>query len=173
MDAKKFVFKVKDVPLWETADGEMRDQFMITDGVCGANDLTGGLYWMRPQYRGHEDVHTFDEAFYAISGRAQFVADDEPFDVEPGDVIFCPAGVKHRFDNPYDTPYHGPILDHRREVERPRVDPGGGRVIVAPGRPRQGLASWHVSRGRKRPAGMSRSSASGEGARRRIESEWQ
>ena len=107
MDAKKFVFKVKDVPLWETADGEMRDQFMITDEVCGANDLTGGLYWMRPQYRGHEDVHTFDEAFYAISGRAQFVADDEPFDVEPGDVIFCPAGVKHRFDNPYDTPYHG------------------------------------------------------------------
>ena len=52
MDAKKFVFKVKDVPLWETADGEMRDQFMITDKVCGANNLTGGLYWMRPKYRG-------------------------------------------------------------------------------------------------------------------------
>ena len=137
MDGRKFVFKIDDVPLWETADGEMRDQFMITDETCGSNDLTGGLYWMRPQHRGHEDVHTFDEAFYAIKGRALFVADDEPIEVEPGDVVFCPAGVKHRFDNPYDTPYHGfwiigakwsdlESIQNEVQTKWRQVDPGSG-----------------------------------------------
>ena len=31
MADRKLVFKVDDVPLWETGDGEMRDQFVMTD----------------------------------------------------------------------------------------------------------------------------------------------
>ena len=105
--ATRLVFKIHDVPMLEMPDGQMRDQFMITDETCGAKDLTAGLYWIRPHSEGHEDTHTFDEAFYAIKGRAVFVADDTLTNVESGDVVFCPAGTRHRFDNPYDQPYHG------------------------------------------------------------------
>jgi quercetin dioxygenase-like cupin family protein len=104
---KRFVFKMGNTPMLEMPDGQMRDQFMITDETCGARDLTAGLYWIRPRSEGHEDTHTFDESFYVIRGRAIFRADDKPFEVQAGDVVFCPAGTKHRFDNPYDEPYQG------------------------------------------------------------------
>ena len=50
--------------------------------------------------RGHDpqSPHTRDEVYVVVTGRGQFRngADRHPF--EPGDVLFVPAGVTHRFE---------------------------------------------------------------------------
>ena len=37
------------------------------------------------------------DAFYIISGHAQYFADGDLIDVEPGDTVYCPAGTEHTF----------------------------------------------------------------------------
>ena len=45
-----------------------------------------------------QSPHTRDEVYVVVSGKGQFVngADRHPFG--PGDVLFVPAGVTHRFE---------------------------------------------------------------------------
>lgn len=51
--------------------------------------------------RGHDpqQPHTRDELYVVISGRGQFVNGDDRHPFAPGDVLFVPAGVTHRFED--------------------------------------------------------------------------
>lgn len=42
--------------------------------------------------------HTRDELYVVISGRGRFVNGGERHPFSPGDVLFVPAGVPHRFE---------------------------------------------------------------------------
>ena len=42
--------------------------------------------------------HTRDELYVVMSGSGQFVNGDERHRFGPGDVLFVPAGVPHRFE---------------------------------------------------------------------------
>jgi mannose-6-phosphate isomerase-like protein (cupin superfamily) len=41
--------------------------------------------------------HTRDEVYVVIAGRGQFFCDGETRDVGPGELLFVPAGMDHRF----------------------------------------------------------------------------
>lgn len=44
-------------------------------------------------------VHPYDETFIIIAGNARFFVGDTTLEAAPGDVVFGPAGVPHRFEN--------------------------------------------------------------------------
>lgn len=51
--------------------------------------------------RGHDpqQPHKQDELYVVMSGSGEFVNGDERHPFGPGDVLFVPAGVEHRFEN--------------------------------------------------------------------------
>jgi mannose-6-phosphate isomerase-like protein (cupin superfamily) len=99
----KIVFRPNDVPLIESPDGTMRDSVMVTDESCGAQQYTAGLFFVRPGTRGHADSHPgLEELYYIFAGRGTVVIDDEPHEIQAGDVVFIPSGATHylKNDNP-------------------------------------------------------------------------
>ena len=51
--------------------------------------------------RGHDPQtpHRLDEVYVVISGTGEFVHGDRRDRFEPGDLLFVPAGVVHRFED--------------------------------------------------------------------------
>jgi len=43
--------------------------------------------------------HTRDEVYVVIAGKGFFVKGDQRHPFEPGEVLFVPAGVEHRFES--------------------------------------------------------------------------
>ena len=107
MDAtEKVVYRVSDSPMLEMPNGKFRDSFMVTDRTGTGKGLSAGMVWFAPQnLEGHPDVHTFDEVFYIIKGRARFVAGGTEYQVQAGDVVYCPAGMEHTYLTD-DSPLH-------------------------------------------------------------------
>src|SRR5690606_14054893 len=56
-----------------------------------------GLY--APQGRDPQGPHTQDEVYIVAEGESDFVRDGERVHVGPGDALFVPAGMEHRFEN--------------------------------------------------------------------------
>ena len=57
--------------------------------------LTVELY--RPQEVDHQQPHSRDECYVIVEGRGHFEMGDETIDFSPGDFLFVPAGMPHRF----------------------------------------------------------------------------
>jgi mannose-6-phosphate isomerase-like protein (cupin superfamily) len=94
------VFKVHHVPFIESPDATMRDSVMVTDDTCGSQQYSAGLFWVRPGTRGHEDRHPGqEEVYYIFEGKGKVVIEDEPNDIEAGDVVFIPDGLRHYLIN--------------------------------------------------------------------------
>jgi mannose-6-phosphate isomerase-like protein (cupin superfamily) len=51
-----------------------------------------------PRGRDPQTPHTRDEAYAVIRGSGRFRNGSERHSFEPGDVLFVPAGVEHRFE---------------------------------------------------------------------------
>lgn len=51
--------------------------------------------------RGHDPQtpHTRDEVYVIVQGQGQFVSGPDRHPFGPGDVLFVPAGVMHRFED--------------------------------------------------------------------------
>jgi mannose-6-phosphate isomerase-like protein (cupin superfamily) len=45
-------------------------------------------------------VHPYDETFLVVLGRARFTVGDAVFEAGAGEVVFGPAGLPHKFENP-------------------------------------------------------------------------
>jgi mannose-6-phosphate isomerase-like protein (cupin superfamily) len=56
-----------------------------------------GLYVLPVGATDGQSPHTEDEAYVVLAGRSRFTAGEDTRDVGPGDTIFVPAGVPHRF----------------------------------------------------------------------------
>ena len=52
-----------------------------------------------PRGRDPQSPHTRDEAYIIMQGSGEFVVGDERHACAPGDFLFAPAGVLHRFEN--------------------------------------------------------------------------
>jgi mannose-6-phosphate isomerase-like protein (cupin superfamily) len=52
----------------------------------------------RPQKVDLQKPHIQDEVYVIISGNGQFFRDGEYTSFMPGDVLFVPAGIEHRFE---------------------------------------------------------------------------
>ncbi|MGE3074766.1 MAG: cupin domain-containing protein [Dehalococcoidia bacterium] len=57
--------------------------------------LEAGVYL--PGERDNQQPHTRDEAYVVVAGSGTFVRGDERVTFGPGDFIFVPASVEHRF----------------------------------------------------------------------------
>lgn len=53
----------------------------------------------RPQKTDLQKPHQQDELYVVMSGSGEFVNDGTRNDFGPGDVVFVPAGIEHRFEN--------------------------------------------------------------------------
>jgi mannose-6-phosphate isomerase-like protein (cupin superfamily) len=60
-------------------------------------DLSVGLYVLAADAVDEQQPHTEDEVYVVLGGRGRFTAGDETRRCGPGDVIFVPARVPHRF----------------------------------------------------------------------------
>ena len=88
----------------------------VPDGHLSAPALSHGtmeVRWYQPQDTDPQTPHDRDELYVVVSGTALFIRADEslPFadtairvggeekvSVQPGDVLFVPAGTEHRFE---------------------------------------------------------------------------
>jgi mannose-6-phosphate isomerase-like protein (cupin superfamily) len=52
-----------------------------------------------PQGHDPQDPHEQDELYVVISGSGHFVNGEVRHPFQPGDVLFVPAGITHRFEN--------------------------------------------------------------------------
>ena len=52
-----------------------------------------------PRGRDPQQPHTRDEAYVVVGGSGEFVNGDARHAFAPGDFLFVPAGVPHRFEN--------------------------------------------------------------------------
>jgi mannose-6-phosphate isomerase-like protein (cupin superfamily) len=53
----------------------------------------------KPDKVDRQKPHTRDEVYVVISGSGDFLLDRERVNFGPGDFLFVPAGVSHRFEN--------------------------------------------------------------------------
>jgi mannose-6-phosphate isomerase-like protein (cupin superfamily) len=53
----------------------------------------------RPDKIDRQTPHKQDELYVVISGTGEFMNDDKLSVFKPGDVLFAPAGIDHRFVN--------------------------------------------------------------------------
>lgn len=71
-----------------------------TDGERFAEVLAHGSLSVEiyaPRGRDPQTPHTRDEAYVVVQGRGAFVNGSTRHPFEPGDFLFVPAGVEHRF----------------------------------------------------------------------------
>jgi len=52
-----------------------------------------------PEGRDHQQPHDRDECYVVVEGSGEFACGDERVSVAPGDFLFVPAGMAHRFEN--------------------------------------------------------------------------
>ena len=57
------------------------------------------LEYYAPVKTDPQQPHTRDEVYFVISGRGSFVMAGQRQDFGPGEVIYVPAGVPHRFED--------------------------------------------------------------------------
>ncbi len=62
-----------------------------------SDDLSVGTYSIPAGGQDDQSPHTEDEIYVVRSGRATLVTDSGIAPVEPGSVIYVPAGEQHRF----------------------------------------------------------------------------
>lgn len=73
-----------------------------TDGKRFVELLTHGSLSVEiyaPRGRDPQTPHTRDEAYVVVQGRGEFINGAERHSFGPGDFLFVPAGVEHRFVN--------------------------------------------------------------------------
>ena len=59
--------------------------------------MSMGLYVLPIGAVDTQQPHTEDEVYYVAKGRGRFYAGDEHQTVQPGDILFVPAHLEHRF----------------------------------------------------------------------------
>lgn len=52
-----------------------------------------------PKFKDLQTPHTQDELYFIATGKSLFIREDEQVTCRAGDVLFVPAGMKHRFEN--------------------------------------------------------------------------
>jgi mannose-6-phosphate isomerase-like protein (cupin superfamily) len=73
----------------------------LEPGRASASLLTHGslnLRWYAPRGVDRQTPHDRDEVYIVAAGTGWFVRDGDRFRFGPGDALFVPAGVTHRFE---------------------------------------------------------------------------
>jgi mannose-6-phosphate isomerase-like protein (cupin superfamily) len=60
-------------------------------------DLSMGLYVLPAGGTDPQSLHTEDEVYYVVSGRAKILVANEDRDVQAGSIVYVAKNVEHRF----------------------------------------------------------------------------
>lgn len=84
-----------------TVDAALRLVAESEDGLYGVllEHGTMELGYYKPVGADHQQPHEQDEIYIVQSGSGWFVCGDERKPFEPGEALFVPAGVVHRFED--------------------------------------------------------------------------
>lgn len=85
-----FRFTVEDTAAWAATRVDPTYGVALRRGT-----LELALYL--PPGRDDQKPHEQDEVYVVVSGSGRFVSDGVETDFGPGDALFVPAGVEHRF----------------------------------------------------------------------------
>lgn len=66
-------------------------------------DLSVGVYVLEAGAVDPQGPHTEDEVYVVLAGRSRFTMGDRTIDAGPGDTIYVPAGVPHRYHDIAET----------------------------------------------------------------------
>ena len=75
-----------------TRSGKLYHEFL------NVPSMSAGVYQLPAGGTDPQQPHTRDELYVVVAGSGRFVNGDERHAFEPGDVLFVPAGVVHRFE---------------------------------------------------------------------------
>jgi mannose-6-phosphate isomerase-like protein (cupin superfamily) len=72
----------------------------------------------RPRQTDKQTPHLQDELYVIISGSGEFINAGQKMPFSPGDILFAPAGIEHRFENFTDdfvtwVIFYGPVGGER------------------------------------------------------------
>ncbi len=85
-------------------------RFAVPELLAGMNErpwleflrvsaLSVGLYRLKAGETDRQSLHTEDEVYYVLAGRATFHAGDRDREVGPGDLLYVQRRLDHRFFN--------------------------------------------------------------------------
>ena len=77
--------------------GALRDGGETYKRLIEKTDFDVGMY--RPVEIDDQTPHTRDEIYIVAAGTGDFMCAGEREEFIPGDVLFVPAGIEHRFEN--------------------------------------------------------------------------
>ena len=87
---------------WHSTVGEAMERLPGPDGARSVGLFEHGTLLVKIYApRGHDpqQPHTRDELYVVAAGAGQFVNGETRHEFGPGDVLFVPAGVVHRFED--------------------------------------------------------------------------
>ena len=87
---------------WTFAASEALARIDFARRVPFAEVLTHGTLmagYYAPRSEDHQQPHTRDEVYIVVTGSGEFVRGDERAAFAPGDLLFVPAHMAHRFEN--------------------------------------------------------------------------
>lgn len=71
--------------------------------VIKSNLLSVGIYTLAAGALDDQVPHGEDEVYYTVRGRSMFTVDGHELEVQPGSLLFVPAGIEHRFHDIAET----------------------------------------------------------------------
>lgn len=86
------------------------------------------LRWYAPRGTDAQTPHEQDEIYVVVTGQGMFRRGEEVQPFEPGDAIFVPAGIVHRFEDFSDDLGIWVVFYGRQGVEAGGVEAGGGEA---------------------------------------------
>ena len=115
-----------DAPIHVLQGGLLEVQVLLDQASVGTTDAAMSLLVAHPGAGAPEHTHEGAELLYVLEGRAEMTFGGEPASAGPGDAVHIPAGVRHTFSVPADSP---PL----RAVQ-----------VYVPGGPEQRFKVWPV-----------------------------
>lgn len=84
-------------------DHTYSSKMLLDDSVAGMPAININEGTLKPGCSTAGGVHTHNEIYYAVSGKAILHLDNETYTLRPGSIAFIPAGVFHSLDNLSNT----------------------------------------------------------------------
>lgn len=81
----------------EEALAKLKEKGLTFTNLFSHGSLSVEVY--RPEGTDPQQPHTRDEIYVVISGTGTFYYDGDRSEFGPGDFLFVPAGVEHRFED--------------------------------------------------------------------------
>lgn len=103
-DPWPWIVQPGETPMFESPPPNVRRvSFLVDRTLCGAENLTAGLFVVPPHGHSLPDVHdTLEETYYFVSGQGRVILGEREHPVRAGTVAYIPCGVPHQVFNDGD-----------------------------------------------------------------------